>query len=69
MPDIVKCQNSDCPLKEQCYRWTSEPSEFLQAYNRFEPETVEKTIHGKKSVIVETKCEMFIPINKININK
>lgn len=23
MPDITKCDNPSCPLKENCYRWTS----------------------------------------------
>lgn len=35
MPDISKCENTDCPIKETCYRHTSEPSEFRQAYSNF----------------------------------
>ena len=37
MPDIAKCDNDKCPLKEQCYRWTSEPDEY-QSYAHFEPD-------------------------------
>lgn len=35
MPDIAKCSNENCPLKEKCYRFTSKPSEFSQAYADF----------------------------------
>jgi hypothetical protein len=36
MPDIAKCTNEKCTLKEKCYRWTSKPSEHQQAYHKFE---------------------------------
>lgn len=32
MPDITKCEGTNCPLKERCYRYTSQPSEYLQSY-------------------------------------
>lgn len=32
MPDISKCSGLFCPLKETCWRYTSEPSEYRQAY-------------------------------------
>ena len=32
MPDIAKCYGEGCPLKEKCYRYTSKPSEYRQAY-------------------------------------
>lgn len=32
MPDITKCRGTDCPVKEKCFRFTSEPSEFKQSY-------------------------------------
>ena len=28
MPDITMCQWGDCPLKEKCYRYNAEPSEY-----------------------------------------
>ena len=31
MPDITMCPGLDCPFKEQCYRFTAEPSEY-QSY-------------------------------------
>ena len=34
MPDISKCEGIDCPIKENCYRFTSEPCEY-QAYSAF----------------------------------
>lgn len=27
MPDIAKCWGGDCPLKENCLRYTAKPSE------------------------------------------
>lgn len=35
MPDITKCTNEECPLKETCYRYTVEPDEY-QSYAKFE---------------------------------
>ena len=31
MPDIAKCNGTDCPVKEKCFRFTSEPDEH-QSY-------------------------------------
>ena len=31
MPDITMCDGTDCPLKEQCYRYTATSSEY-QSY-------------------------------------
>ena len=30
-PDITKCTNKDCPLKETCYRWIA-PEDEMQSY-------------------------------------
>lgn len=35
MPDISKCANEDCPLKNTCYRYTSKPNELWQSYNNY----------------------------------
>ena len=35
MPDISMCQNKECKFKEDCYRFTAKPSEFMQAYGDF----------------------------------
>lgn len=32
MPDISMCEGTGCPLKETCYRFTAEPSEYRQSY-------------------------------------
>jgi len=37
MPDISMCNNSNCKLKEDCYRFTATPSHHRQSYARFEP--------------------------------
>lgn len=35
MPDISKCKNETCTLKELCYRYTSKPNEHWQSYGSF----------------------------------
>lgn len=32
MPDITMCWGRECPLKQNCYRYTAKPSEFRQSY-------------------------------------
>ena len=32
MADISKCEGTNCPRKEECYRYTARPDEFQQAY-------------------------------------
>jgi hypothetical protein len=46
MPDISKCENEECPLKEKCYRYTATPSPGLQSYSYFKPDE-------------EGKCDAF----------
>lgn len=46
MPDIAKCENEECPSKEQCYRFTCKPSDFRQSYMGFEPEEGEDKCDG-----------------------
>ncbi len=36
MPDISKCLNESCPLKERCYRFKCAGSEY-QTYSDFQP--------------------------------
>lgn len=45
MPDITKCKGTDCPLKEHCYRYTSNADEY-QAFFVDAP-------------YKDGKCEMF----------
>lgn len=35
MPDISMCQNKNCKVKEQCYRFTAIPDNLWQAYAEF----------------------------------
>lgn len=37
MPDITLCTNTDCPVRDKCFRYTAEPSEFMQSYSMFYP--------------------------------
>lgn len=32
MPDITMCEGGECPHKEQCYRFTAKPNQFMQSY-------------------------------------
>jgi hypothetical protein len=32
MSDITMCPGTDCPVKEKCYRFTANTSEFMQSY-------------------------------------
>ena len=44
MPDISKCNGTDCPKRDTCYRFRAKPSEHLQAYFTYAPYD-----HGTKS--------------------
>ena len=35
MPDISMCQNKECKLKEECYRFTAKLREVMQTYGEF----------------------------------
>lgn len=37
MPDICMCKGVGCPLRNACYRFTAEPSEYRQSYFTEEP--------------------------------
>lgn len=49
MPDIVMCQNKDCPYASKCYRQMAEPNSYRQAYSYFEPND-------------KGECEWFTPL-------
>ena len=51
MPDISMCFGAECPLKEQCYRFTAKPDEFRQSYFADPP-------------IKDGKCDYFWPNKK-----
>lgn len=54
MADITKCQGQDCPLKNDCYRFTAESNGFRQSY------------FVKVPVVIEEKmgafCDYFYPV-------
>ncbi|HET8687880.1 MAG TPA: hypothetical protein VFM18_14655 [Methanosarcina sp.] len=35
MPDITMCQNSQCPIRLECYRYMAMPNEHIQSYSDF----------------------------------
>lgn len=37
MPDITMCTGKDCPLKDDCYRYTAFPNLYYQSYFRDPP--------------------------------
>lgn len=43
MPDISKCTGEDCPMKDNCYRFTANASEFMQSYFMNAPIKEDKT--------------------------
>lgn len=53
MPDISKCEGTNCPLKETCYRFTAKSSEYRQAYFMEVPYNHE-----------ESKCNHYWPNNE-----
>jgi hypothetical protein len=46
MTDICKCKGTDCPLKENCYRFTAKSDDVYQSYFVDPP-------------IKDGKCDMF----------
>jgi len=38
MADIAKCEDSLCPSKKYCYRFTAPANEFRQSYGQFNRE-------------------------------
>jgi len=46
MSDIIKCDGTDCPVKENCYRFTAKSDDLYQSYFVEPP-------------IKDGKCEMF----------
>jgi hypothetical protein len=31
-PDITMCEGKNCPFSNKCYRYTAEPSKYMQSY-------------------------------------
>jgi hypothetical protein len=56
MSDITKCKGTDCPVKENCYRFTAKSNDLHQSY-------------FAESPIKDGKCEMFWGENSQQIFK
>ena len=52
MPDITMCKNDDCPLSYSCWRFNCPPSQYVQSYQKFEPQIDE--------VLDEVECNYYI---------
>lgn len=37
MADISMCEGKDCPIKQECYRYTAPVNEYRQAYFVYVP--------------------------------
>lgn len=59
MPDITMCKGEGCTIKEECYRYTAKPSEYLQSY--FVESPCRKKMGG-------TACDQYWP-NRRNENE
>jgi len=51
MSDISKCVGKDCPIKEECYRFTAPINEYWQAW-------LGDTPHNKENSD-NFKCDLF----------
>lgn len=45
------CNNDECPLKENCYRYKATPNAYYQAYQTFQPDLTYQT---------DPQCDYFI---------
>ena len=55
MADITMCEGTNCPLKENCYRFNAESNDLYQSYFTEVP-------FDKKT----NDCEYYWKINKTN---
>jgi len=57
MPDISKCKNANCVMKNKCYRYVCIADKIGESYSYFLP-VVNK--------IENFKCEFFMKLNLTN---
>lgn len=62
MPDISMCQQSNCRVRNNCYRYRAIPSEFRQSYIVFESTPIECTHHWP---ISDKGEEYYAPLRSI----
>jgi|FreactTroBogLake_1042271.scaffolds.fasta_scaffold00757_15 hypothetical protein len=58
MADITMCKNTECELKDTCYRFLAKANEYWQSYAKFEP------VYNIK--LHKHECEHYWEINNDN---
>ena len=54
MPDIAMCEGTDCPLRENCKRFMSEPDSYSQSY--------------MSPPYKDGKCDFYWPLKEEKLN-
>jgi hypothetical protein len=54
MPDVAKCSNDKCTIKETCYRYTVKPDKYWQSYSKFNSELKEECKYFWKNNVKNT---------------
>jgi len=53
MSDITKCNSEDCPVRDECYRYTAKPSD-RQSY--FSTPPLKRSVIDGKNIVT---CEFY----------
>jgi hypothetical protein len=53
MPDIAMCENKECPLCDNCWRFNAPPDRVAQEYKDFQPDD-------------DGNCEHYLPMDREN---
>lgn len=48
MADITKCEGTNCPMKQTCYRFTAEPNPYRQSYFMTIPLKVDVSVGSQR---------------------
>lgn len=48
------CNNTECPIKDECYRAMATPNEYSQSVSNFECIIIDKDVY----------CDYYIPLKK-----
>lgn len=60
MPDITMCPGTGCPLRETCFRYMAEPSEYMQSWANFTP------LWGADNERLQPECPKHLPLETPN---
>jgi len=55
MPDISKCSNAECEIKNSCFRFTCIPNMDWQSYTKFESTLNKETGEVECNYFIENK--------------